>query len=173
MSASASRSVRCSLCGHEFEPAGLACHAECPLGLRCGLICCPSCGYQVVDESQSVVAHALKRLLPGHGSAPRTRGRGEADAKQVPLTHVPPGVVVAIHSLREMPRSRSARLSALGLVPGSAVLLVQRRPVPVIRMGETEVAVSEEILGQIWVSVVSSDGPRSAAWSSTPAPSTR
>jgi Fe2+ transport system protein FeoA len=161
VSRSGSRTVRCSLCGHGFEPAGLACHAECPLGPRCGLICCPSCGYQVVDESRTLIGRLLRRRFPA--AVPRARpdgaARPSAAVREVPLTHVPTGMTVCIRSLREMPPSRRARLSALGVVPGSEVLLVQRRPAPVIRIGQTEVAVSEQILGEIRVE----PPPRSAA----------
>ncbi len=69
----------------------------------------------------------------------------------VPLAHVDPGSPVRIVSLKGMPPSRSARLSAFGLVPGTGVEIVQRRPVPVIRLGETSLALSDEILEQIWV----------------------
>jgi Fe2+ transport system protein FeoA len=61
------------------------------------------------------------------------------------------GVDVRIRSLDEMPAGRRVRLGAFGAVPGSSVRLVQRRPVPVIRLGETDLAVSAEILGEILV----------------------
>src|SRR5215216_3976470 len=56
-----------------------------------------------------------------------------------------------VRSLDAMPGPWSARLSALGLVPGVAVTLRQRRPVPVVRVGLTDIAVSDEILAQILV----------------------
>lgn len=149
MSVSADGTLRCALCGHELEPATLPCHDACPLGPRCGLICCPNCGYQVVDESRSLIGRLVrgrpfKRVVP----APRRAGSSTPD---VPLTHVPRGTEVEIRSLRDMPSGRTARLSAFGVVPGTSVTLVQRRPVPVIRIGETDLALSEEILGEIWV----------------------
>ncbi len=148
MSRSVDRTVRCSLCGHRFEPTGMACHAECPLGSRCGLICCPNCGYQVVDESRSLIG----RLLAGRSVRSAVpAGRPARQVEEVPLTHVPKGVAVEIRSLRGMPSARSARLSAFGMVPGSSVTMVQRRPVPVVRIGETDLALSEEIVEQIWV----------------------
>lgn len=57
-------------------------------------------------------------------------------------------------SIRHLEHGRArllARLSAFGLVPGTHVEVVQRRPVPVLRVGETELAVSDEILDRIWV----------------------
>jgi Fe2+ transport system protein FeoA len=141
--------MRCHLCGHAFEPVGLACHASCPLGARCSLICCPNCGYQVVDESKSGVVKALRRLWPGAGEPQVAPPRRDDDS--VPLTHVGTGTSVEVLELAEMPPSRASRLTAFGLAPGTVVALAQRRPVPVVRIGETELALSEEILGQIRV----------------------
>jgi hypothetical protein len=33
----------------------------------CSLICCPNCGYQMVDESKSAAAKLLRRLLHSSG----------------------------------------------------------------------------------------------------------
>jgi Fe2+ transport system protein FeoA len=143
--------VRCRLCSFEFEADGLACHSGCPLGSRCSLICCPNCGYQVVDESKSGLATALKRLWRSRDEEeqPPPRGRGSDDG--VPLTHVATGAEVEVHGFEEMPAGRASRLTAFGLTPGTPVAILQRRPVPVVRVGETELALSEEILRQIVV----------------------
>lgn len=145
--------MRCPLCGDEFDPSGLACGEWCPLAPRCRLICCPSCGYQVVDESQTRLGKALRRSRwrRRRGWAARAPQRPEPGA--VPLVRAPQGMEVEIRSLVGMNPSRSARLSAFGLVPGTMVSLTQRRPVPIVRVGETELALSEEILGEIWVRV--------------------
>jgi len=55
--------MRCQLCGFEFDESGLACHASCALNEHCAIICCPNCGYQVIDESKSSLALALRRML--------------------------------------------------------------------------------------------------------------
>ncbi|MBP7692300.1 MAG: hypothetical protein KA764_10300 [Anaerolineales bacterium] len=57
---------RCPLCQAEFDDTQSACHAGCPLAALqgCHLICCPHCGYQQVDERQSNLARALRRLWP-------------------------------------------------------------------------------------------------------------
>jgi Fe2+ transport system protein FeoA len=113
------------------------------------LICCPNCGYQVVDESKSGLVRALRRLWPGAGDPQTEPSSPPGDA--VPLTHVAPMTPVEVVELAEMPASRASRLTAFGLAPGTVVSLVQRTPAPVVRIGETELALSEEICGQIHV----------------------
>lgn len=61
------------------------------------------------------------------------------------------GVDVEIQRFGAMPADRLSRLSIYGLTPGGRVTVVQRRPAPIVRVGETELALSEDILEQIWV----------------------
>lgn len=132
----------------------MACHSACPLGAHCNLICCPNCGYQVVDAAKTRLGGWLSRAL-----GPRERGgRRPAESpvaapirETIPLSHVLPGREVRIVALREMSGPRVSRLGAFGLVPGSSIEVVQRRPAPVVRVGETELALSVEILERIEV----------------------
>jgi hypothetical protein len=60
--------MRCQLCGFEFE-AGLGSRClACPLGASCTTICCPNCGYQTIDESQSRAAGLLKAVWSALGT---------------------------------------------------------------------------------------------------------
>jgi Fe2+ transport system protein FeoA len=144
--------VRCRLCGHAFDAAALACHGSCPLGARCTLICCPNCGYQVVDESRSGVARLLRRVLRATddqaADPPEPR-----DRSTVPLSHVREGAAVEVHRFEDMSTARLSRLTGFGLAPGTVVTLRQRRPVPVVAIGETELALSEDIARRIHVHV--------------------
>ncbi len=56
--------MTCPLCGCEFDETDHACTTDCPLAAvqGCNLICCPNCGYQMVDESKSGAAKLLRRL---------------------------------------------------------------------------------------------------------------
>lgn len=152
MSNSTERLITCELCGFEFDAGGLKCHTGCPLGSKCSLICCPNCGFQQVDEERSIVARTVFRLWPS--KKPGNPTPEIADA--VPLAHVAKGTSVQVRAFPGMSDSRLARLSAFGLVPGTDIVVKQRRPVPVIGIGETELALSEEILQQIWVATAPS-----------------
>jgi Fe2+ transport system protein FeoA len=124
------------------------------MGSRCTLICCPNCGYQVVDESKSFVAKLFQRLWSSSNKEENSRHqsrRKPAGETVVPLTHIPVGWEVEVQSLEYMPPKRLTQLSVFGLIPGGLIEVLQHRPAPVIRIGETELALAEEILEQIWV----------------------
>ena len=145
----------CTLCGSEFDATAVACHAKCAMGSGCNLVCCPNCGFQTVDETKSRLAGLLRRLWPSdRGTAGHSWRRGPNTpnrALEVPLTHIPVRTEVEVQRLTNMPASRQTRLSTFGVVPGSQVEVLQRHPSPTIRVGETELALSAEILDQIWV----------------------
>lgn len=148
---SARREARCGLCGHRFDPTALACHAECPLGARCTLICCPNCGYQVVDTGRTLLGRLLGRLLRTRPEPAPGPVRLREPRETIPLSHVLPGREVEIVRLRDLPGPRASRLAAFGIVPGSRAEVLQRRPSAVIRIGETEVALGPEVLERIEV----------------------
>ena len=55
--------MSCTMCGARFEAAeNLACSA-CPLKRGGELVCCPACGYKMVDPEQSSLARAAGKLF--------------------------------------------------------------------------------------------------------------
>jgi len=56
--------ITCPLCGHRFDGENMACQAHCPMASLqgCSLLCCPNCGYQMVDERKSGLARFLRRV---------------------------------------------------------------------------------------------------------------
>jgi hypothetical protein len=52
----------CPLCGFRFDETNLSCQAGCPLAAvqGCNLVCCPNCGYQMVDERKSGLVRLLR-----------------------------------------------------------------------------------------------------------------
>lgn len=64
----------CSLCGYRFdehEMAASGCNAcgSSVSGSGCGLVRCPSCGYEWPPESGSTLAKLIKKLFPTKESA--------------------------------------------------------------------------------------------------------
>ena len=66
--------IVCPLCGYEYDETALSCSSGCPLAAvqGCHLICCPNCGYQIVDERQSNLAQLLRRVWKPAASATNT-----------------------------------------------------------------------------------------------------
>jgi len=59
----AAEAITCSMCGHVFDPSRhVACQA-CPLQSGCQLVCCPACGFEMVNPNRSAAVRWIKRLL--------------------------------------------------------------------------------------------------------------
>jgi len=136
--------LTCPFCGFEFAKQDTLCHHGCPLGAMCRLNRCPNCQYEFAEQPKTV---SWLRGLFGHRRAP-------------PLEL--PEHVVTVRDLRSAERARvlclgggSAvrhnNLAVFGVVPGAEITLVQQRPAPVLRVGETELAVDPAIAREILV----------------------
>lgn len=68
-----------------------------------------------------------------------------------PLDRLPVGQQGRIVYIAPREPARLVKLSNLGVVPGATVLLQQRSPAAVIRVGETTLAVDPEVAGEIYV----------------------
>ncbi len=56
--------IDCGMCGHSFtRNEGAACQSGCPMASGCGMVTCPSCGYEFPPESKLVtlVTSLLRR----------------------------------------------------------------------------------------------------------------
>jgi len=113
------------------------------------MVCCPQCGYQMVDERKSTAAGWLRRLLRRDPGPTRT-GTGRVSARGVKsLADLASGQSGEVVTIATQQASRLDRLSALGVVPGSRITLVQRTPAFILRVGETELTVDESIAREI------------------------
>ncbi len=61
MPAIVARRETCPLCGATFDAGSQGCRPSCPMAKGCSVVCCPSCGYSVPQESG--VAGGLRKLL--------------------------------------------------------------------------------------------------------------
>ena len=139
--------MRCDMCGYEFDATGLACHTSCPLGSQCMVICCPHCGYSTVNPARSRlltwVERWIKRPTP---SAPPPRA-----TDRLSLLDLAPGQEGRVVALGESEPEQMMHLSDYGLMLGAPVRLCQRRPTPIIQVGETELALDAVLARDVYV----------------------
>lgn len=149
-------SFSCPLCGHAFDPSANAGCASCPLSRGCRIVCCPNCGHSTVDPAGSRLARwaaaALARLGGHRPAAPTSEGGAR------PLTAVAAPRTVRVVGVDPEGGERAERLRAYGLAPGATIEVVQQRPVTVVRIEHTELAVEAEVAGVLLVEPAAAGG---------------
>jgi Fe2+ transport system protein FeoA/rubredoxin len=158
----AERFLTCPLCGFGFEPEDALCAHGCPLRSHCALVRCPACDYEFTEQPRR--GAWLRRLL---GGTPPASSEGQCEALSV--DQLAAGQTASVLSLSG---SRN-RLAVFGLVPGTEITLLQRRPACVVQVGETELALDLEIARRILVQrpAGASGKPRGPSPSSAEGPS--
>jgi Fe2+ transport system protein FeoA len=137
----------CPLCGTDFEHAD--CRGSCPMSKGCTMVRCPRCGYEFVESGK--LADMLRRWIR-RGPQPASESAHE-DAALRRLTDLEIGATGSIAFVAPTSSSRINKLAAFGLVPGSEIRLVSRRPAVVLECGATSIAVEDEIGRDIYVRV--------------------
>lgn len=134
--------LHCPLCGFEFEKQDTPCQRGCPLGKFCKLVCCPNCRYEFPETPPGL--SFLHRLVH--------RDRKPApDCQLLGLHELEEGEHSELVCLNCAQTSRRNTLAVYGLTPGSRLILQQKRPTFVVRVGETELALEMEIAREILV----------------------
>jgi len=134
--------LHCPLCGFEFEKRDTPCVKNCPLGRFCDLICCPNCRYEFADQPRPV--QWLHRILHRRPLPAPLRD-------SIPLPELQQGEHSELVCLSCTQSGRRNALAVYGLAPGSRIVLQQKSPSFVIRIGETELALGPEVASQIFV----------------------
>lgn len=113
------------------------------------MVRCPRCGYEFVESGK--FTDMLRRWIR-RGPPPAPTAATE-DKSVRRLIDLPVGTSGAIAFVAPTTTSRVSRLAAFGLVPGSEIRLVSRRPAVVLQCGATSIAVEEDIGREIYVRV--------------------
>ncbi len=143
--------INCSLCGHRYNMAENSACQACPLNPGCGLACCPACGFETIDPSQSALVRwltAVREKLPGR----RTNGRPGINLAFY-LLEAPQGSQVLIQGFTsEVSVKLCERLQAYGLAPGVCATILQLSPVVILQVENLELALEPQLARQIQVS---------------------
>lgn len=136
--------LTCPFCGFEFAKADTLCHHGCPLGATCRLSRCPNCQYEFPE--QPAAASWWGNLFR------RWRHEDREVPEQVrSVRELRPGERATVLCLGAGGPSRHNNLAVFGLVPGAEITLLQQEPAPVVRVGETELALDAAIARGILV----------------------
>jgi Fe2+ transport system protein FeoA len=143
--------VECPVCGERFDPCERHACASCPIGRHCTFICCPTCGFAMVDAGSSLLVRAvsrLSRLLGGGRQHERSLHRA------VTLADVPAATRVRVEALSGLPAGRHEQLEAYGMAPGRWLDVVQQHPLTIVRVEHTDIALERAIARGIRVAAV-------------------
>jgi Fe2+ transport system protein FeoA len=141
----------CPLFGSAVEPDAKTACAACPLHTGCTLVCCPTCGYTVINPERTRLAGALIRLsrvLRQHIPTAASLSNGQCS-----LADAPVGIDLRIIARDGLAQEYSAWLQAYGVQPGHSVRVLQQRPVTVVRAGQDELALEPAIAQMVRVQV--------------------
>jgi Fe2+ transport system protein FeoA len=128
----------------EFKRTDTVCSHGCPLGSACDLVRCPNCAYEFPETARSL--SWLARLRRRLQRTPRP-----PNGTTLALDRLRPGERARLLRLTCSDAKRRNTLTVFGLVPGTELTLIQRRPGFVIRVGETELGLDREIAREIVV----------------------
>ena len=81
----------------------------------------------------------------------RMGAEGRSQNGQMCLGDLRPGQEGRVAYIETVDGRRLEQLSGLGIVPDAVLRLLQKRPAPVVKVGETEVAIDFDIARQIYV----------------------
>jgi Fe2+ transport system protein FeoA len=139
--------LHCTLCGLEFEKTETVCAHGCPMGLSCNHVRCPNCNFEFPEPPRStrwLGRMFRRRRRHRHG---QRGGNGETTT----LDRMRSGERCKLHRLGCNNSGRRNTLTVFGMTPGTEFVLLQRHPSYVIRIGETELGLDEEIAREIHV----------------------
>jgi Fe2+ transport system protein FeoA len=132
------RSYDCPLCGTDFAHAD--CRSSCPMSHGCTMVRCPHCGYEFVESGK--IVDMLRRWIRRAPPVPSSPMR---------ITDMPVGSTAEVAYITPTSASRLSRLASFGIVAGSEVRLIARKPAVVLGCGSSSVALEDEIGREIFV----------------------
>jgi Fe2+ transport system protein FeoA len=139
------------MCGHVYDPTSARACAACPLHTGCTLTCCPACGYTTVDPGRSGLARWLDRIAHRRTRARGTAERAAGPQRNLVLAELRPGEEARVVAIDGPATVKRSHLQAYGVVPGRVLVVLQQRPVTVLLVDHTELAIESDLARGIWV----------------------
>jgi hypothetical protein len=135
------RAYECPLCGTDFQ--GAECHSSCPMSRGCAMVRCPHCGYEFVESGR--IADLLRRWI--------RRAPKAVEGDVVCVTDLPVGSSAPVAFIRASSAARLSTLASVGIVAGSDIHLIARRPAVVLACGSSSVAIEDDVAREVYVRI--------------------
>ncbi len=113
------------------------------------MVRCPHCSYEFVESGR--IVDMLRRWIR---RTPKGACSATADSTTMPVIDLPVGTSASVAFITATSASRLNRLASYGIVPGTEVRLVSRRPAVVLACGSASVALEDDIGREIYVTSV-------------------
>lgn len=140
--------INCMVCGLEFDPAqNLGC-SNCPVHSGCTTACCPNCGATNINPQGSRLARWVEKLFARPGKSSRT------DPAGLTLDLVPEGKTVRILRFGQIGAEQGRHLQAYGVLPGRAVLVLAHKPLTILQIEQTELALETNVAHAVFVDLI-------------------
>jgi len=140
--------ISCPMCGHSFDPGKHPTCEGCPIQKGCSLVCCPKCGFEMVDYKKSTLYQLVTRIK----SRFLNRGLIKNNVNHLTLKETTLGSQVTIAGFHpQMNPERRVRLQAYGLNEGQLIRVIQHSPVTIVLIEHLELAIEAEIAQYVFI----------------------
>jgi len=155
--------MKCEFCGLSFETSECrnGC-SGCPMSSSCKKIKCPNCNYEMYPDPEF---GALKKLMeslksmfvkemPPSIAKEAASGAAELYNKYgIPLSLLKVNDRAKVTGIDTKDTRKLRKLAAFGIMPGMDVVVMQKYPAIIIQAGYTQLALDEDIAGEILVTL--------------------
>ena len=144
--------ITCTFCGYNFseEDADKSC-SGCPMSKSCNKLKCPKCNFENVRPLKFPLL-AISNWLLAKTRAKKAKANGQKPIVDTNnLTELKIGQQAEIMKLDVLDNNDLKKLTIFGIIPKEEVLLLQKYPSYVIKVGNTQVALDKHIASCIKV----------------------
>ncbi len=137
--------LTCSVCGFRFDPAENQGCAKCPIHSGCTTACCPNCGTSNINPAASGLARWVERLFA------RSKPDSSLASGRLTLDRVRVGHSVRVAGFRQIGEEQGRHLQAYGVLPGRELKVLAQRPLTVLQIEQTELALETVVAREVLV----------------------
>ena len=143
--------MTCDLCGRLFEvqKARAVCLGSCGSVKTCAGVRCPYCFYEMIPKPAWL--QKLSGFFSRFSEQPSKTDSQSVDFEtESPLSEFKMNVETEILGFRTKDDNQIMKLIALGVLPGTKVVLLQRFPSFVFQIGFIQFSIDRELASVIW-----------------------